>query len=260
MHHDGHGCADYGCAEYGSASDYSVSELPRSFIGISRNPSKRPYRESTITTSTTTTTDARMLTLTRTPEHARTRRRRPSPPRLCDSTGAARFRCACRIGSVPYPPHRCVPVASRSTSGIGQRAPATGSITKSRTLWVTAGYGSTLALQATWSRSQSARCCGAAQLTAPMRRARSARVRPLLPRLLGSTCHIGTGTGLTPPQLQWDWARPCHVCTETGADRHATRRTKCVLMSRRRLLCRPLRIHYGRHMRRAEALLLRGLS
>ncbi len=40
MHHDEHGCADYGCADYGSA-DYgsasdSVSELPRSFIGISR--------------------------------------------------------------------------------------------------------------------------------------------------------------------------------------------------------------------------------
>jgi hypothetical protein len=35
VHHDEHGSADYGSADYGSAN-YSVSELPRSSIGISR--------------------------------------------------------------------------------------------------------------------------------------------------------------------------------------------------------------------------------
>jgi hypothetical protein len=131
--------------------------------------------------------------------------------------------CTCRIGSALHPPNRSVHVVPRSTSGIGQRAPAAGSITQSGTLWVTAGYGSTLALQATWSRSRSARCCGAAQLTAPARSARS-RVRPLLPRLRGSTCHIGTGTGLTPPTSAPGLGSTCHIGTGTGADRHATRR------------------------------------
>jgi hypothetical protein len=97
----------------------------------------------------------------------------------------------------------------------------------------TAGYGSTLALQATWSRSRSARCCGAAQPTAPIRRARSAQVRPLLPHLRGSTATSAPGTGLAPatsalglgctlphrhpdwgcscPHLHGDWAHPSRL-------------------------------------------------
>jgi hypothetical protein len=48
-----------------------------------------------------------------------------------------------------------------------------------------------------------------------------------------STCHICTGTGLTPcPRLRWDRARCCHICTGTGlapatsapGPRHACRR------------------------------------
>jgi hypothetical protein len=96
-----------------------------------------------------------------------------------------------------------------------------------------------LALQATWSRSRSARCCGAAQLTAPVRSARSLRVRPLLPRLRGSTCHIGTRTGLTPPTCAPGLGSTCHIGTGTWADRHATRRTRSLLISRRRCSADP---------------------
>ena len=50
MHHVEHDCADYGGADYGSASD-SVSELARSFIGISR------FREIPIPASATSEID-----------------------------------------------------------------------------------------------------------------------------------------------------------------------------------------------------------
>jgi hypothetical protein len=204
VHHDEHGCADYG-----SASD-SVSELPRSFIGISR------FREIPIPASAISGIDHHHKhhhhdAPTR-PRHPRLRARAHMLPRA-DAVprphGLAC--CTCRIGSALHPPSRSVHVVPRSTSGIGQRAPAAVSITQSRTLWVTAGNGSALALQATLSRSPSARCCGAARPTAPVRRARSARVRPLLPHLRGSILpyrhpdwahpSICTGTGLNPPRL-----------------------------------------------------------
>jgi hypothetical protein len=167
--------------------------------------------------------------------------------------------CRVLVGSVLYPPSHIVPVVPRSTSDrtacarcrFDHSVPHALGYGGIRLGFGLAGDVESIAVGSLlWSCADNCtdETCifgsGAAAAATPA----------------GLNCQIGTGTGLAPPQLQWDWARPSPICTGTGADRHATRRTMCLLMSRRRLLCRPLQIHYGRRMRRAEVVLRWGLS